>query len=226
MTSLTVAAMGPVDSIGYGKLFFIWACGTTDFVTDIFFLVNSIKTHFAFTHMCAVCGEIEESELLGHLFFAIACIFGLIIVVLLHLWKLMGTFLFMTDDHSDVSFSGVTLANSPGLFFIFCCRPTKLDDFVGFIQDSHPWNPRMLVDMAFEDIPSLVLNSVDMFKFGNGGFLNWLSFLASIAHILVCWWLLRSRETAGHAKSPKAARRVEDGVSAMNSVLGVAEAGG
>lgn len=68
MTSLTVAAMGPVDSIGYGKLFFIWACGTTDFVTDIFFLVNSIKIHFAFTHMCAVCGEIEESELLGHLF--------------------------------------------------------------------------------------------------------------------------------------------------------------
>ena len=80
--------------------------------------------------------------------------------------------------------------------------------------------------MAFEDIPSLVLNSVDMFKFGNGGVLNWLSFLASIAHILVCWWLLRSRDTAGHAKSPKAARRVEDGVSAMNSVLGVAEAGG
>ena len=74
----------------------------------------------------------------------------------------MGTFLFMTDDHSDVSFSGVTLANSPGLFFIFCCRPTKLDDFVGFIQDSHPWSPRMLVDMAFEDIPSLVINSVDM----------------------------------------------------------------
>ena len=82
----------------------------------------------------------------------------------------------------------------------------------------------MLKDMVLEDIPSLVLNAVDMFHWGSDGFLNWLSLLASIAHSLVCWWLLRSRDTRGQDVKARPAQRVEDGVSAMNSVVGVAEA--
>ena len=76
------------------------------------------------------------------------------------------------------------------------------------------------MDMVLEDIPSVVLNSVDMFMFGNGGFLNWISLLASIVHVLVCWWLIRSRDTATPRTRAKSA---EDGVAAVNSVLGVAE---
>ena len=206
-----------MDSTGKAKLFSMWACGTTDLVTDIIFLVNSIKIHFAL---------VNEEDGLGHGFFFCGCLWCLMIIVGLHLWKLVCICCIMNSDSSDPDdFECVTLANSPGLFFISCCRPSKLDDFVDFIQAPHPWNSRILVDMVLEDIPSLALNSADMFHWGNDGFLNWLSFLASIAHSLVCWWLLRSRDTRGQdVKAPRPAQRVEDGISAMNSVVGVAEA--
>ena len=82
---------------------------------------------------------------------------------------------------------------------------------------------RMMLDMVLEDVPSVALNAFDMFELNNGGFLNWLSLLASIAHILVCWWVLRSRDMPRRARDPKA-EKAEDGVSGVDSVLGVAEA--
>ena len=193
---------------GSRKLLFIWACGTTDFVTDILFLVNSIKT----TSWTA---------------FWVGCICSLDIILMLQAWKLIATCQVIMSEKGSSSLESrlVNLANSPGLFFIYSCRPSKLDDFVDFIETSRPWSAgmfkRMLMDMVLEDIPSVVLNSVDMFQFGNGGFLNWISLLASVVHVLVCWWLLRSRDTAT-PRTPRA-KSAEDGVAAVNSVLGVAE---
>ena len=109
LSSKGLIQIGSMDSTsircdGSRKLLFLWACGTTDFVTDILFLVNGINDH-------------SYPYYRGG--FIVACVCSLVFIVLLHTWKLIATFQVIMSEKGASSLESrlVNLANSPGLFF-------------------------------------------------------------------------------------------------------------
>ena len=58
----------------------------------------------------------------------------------------------------------------------------------------------------------------------NASFINTASIITSIASIVLSWWMIRRNDGEWNSKPNMANARTADGVSAVNSVIGVAEA--
>lgn len=188
------------------KLFLFWACGTADIVTDIMFVSSKV---FA-----------------GDILFDILTLLFLLLWSMWHLGKGVWVFLTMVEGRTagELADDLVSTANSPFLLFVWMCRPSVLRQYSDFIETPHPWNSRMLLDLVIQDVPSLVLNIVDTWVLNNSSFINTASIITSIASIVLSWWMIRRNDGEWNSKPNMANARTADGVSAVNSVIGVAEA--
>ena len=198
------------------KLFLFWACGTTDLVTDVMFLSSKVAAE----DYCSLDSGT------GRFAFDMSCGIFLGLLSLWHLVKGMCVCVDMglgtTADRLADDFAST--ANSPFLLFVYLCKPTGLQPYSDFIETSHPWSCRMLLDLVIQDIPSLVLNIVDTWVFNNSSPINNAAIITSIASIVLSWWMIRRSDVGWNSKPNMANARTADGVSAVTSVIGVAEA--
>lgn len=195
------------------KLFLFWACGTADIVTDIMFVSSKVADEDMFSH--------EDEVWIDFLF-----LMFLIWWSAWHLGKGVSVCVTMAvgSTASDLADDWVSTANSPFLLFVYLFRPSVLRQYSDFIETPHPWNSRMLLDLVVQDVPSLVLNIVDTWVLNNSSFINTASIITSIASIVLSWWMIRRNDGEWNSKPNMANARTADGVSAVNSVIGVAEA--
>lgn len=212
---------GPALAMAMVKLFLFWACGTADLVTDIMFLSLAVEDFFS--------DSLDSGTDTGRLAFDLSCIVLLVWISLWHLCKGISVCIKMglgdlghtADQLAD---DDVSTANSPFLLFVYLCKPSGLRPYSDFIETSHPWSCRMLLDLVNQDIPSLVLNIVDTWVFNNSSPINTASIISSIASIVLSWWMIRRSDVGWNSKPNMANARTADGVSAVTSVIGVAEA--
>ena len=196
------------------KLFVFWACGTADIVTDIMFLSSKLADPYSW------------EEYGGALVLVCFCLVFLAFWAAWHLFKGMVVCVTMAAGRTagQLADDCVSTANSPFLLFVWMCRPSVLRQYSDFIETPHPWNSRMLWDLVIQDVPSLVLNIVDTWVLNNASFINTASIITSIASIVLSWWMIRRNDGEWNSKPNMVNARTADGVSAVNSVIGVAEA--
>ena len=207
-------------TIAMVKLFLFWACGTADIVTDIMFVSSKVAEGFDFDSKVYLDWVVGD-YVVGSLSFLF-----LVLWPMWHFFKGVGVCFTMVEGSTagELANDKVSTANSPFLLFVWMFRPSVLRQYSDFIETPHPWNSRMLLDLVIQDVPSLVLNIVDTWVLNNSSFINTASIITSIASIVLSWWMIRRNDGEWNSKPNMANARTADGVSAVNSVIGVAEA--
>ena len=207
-------------TIAMVKLFLFWACGTADIVTDIMFASSKVAEMFDFDSKVYLDWVVGD-YVVGSLSFLF-----LVLWPMWHFFKGVGVCFTMVEGSTagELANDKVSTANSPFLLFVFLFRPSVLRQYSDFIEAPHPWNSRMLLDLVIQDVPSLVLNIVDTWVLNNSSFINTASIITSIASVVLSWWMIRRNDDEWNSKPNMANARTADGVSAVNSVIGVAEA--
>ena len=155
----------------------MWACGSADVITDVFFLIQVIGE-----------GLPEDFDPEAVVFFKAACLYAMLFGIyegnrlMLALCIAGGT-----DDYGTSPGVG-SPSTSPGLLLVACLRRSALNQMAEKLDETDGKRKQIWTTLCVQDVPSIALNIWYM-KLSGGDLMSMIALIASCCNVsALCVW--------------------------------------